>query len=503
MNCPIGIRSLAVSFPSIIRTNEYWQEKYPELFAQVKPRTARVSRSASPTNNQLDIWSQAVAPYLLDPFRGNVERRVLAKDESSMTLEYRTAKEALEVAKLSPVEVELMIVASLVPEHIGSGNASYLAQQLELQCPAWNLESTCSSALIALQNAHALIQTGAYRNVLVVVSHIGSNSVDEEDTLSWSMGDGAGAFVVDLLKPNQGILSSKIVSTAETHNAYLHELVTDRNGKPWIRTRTGENTSILAETAVDFVRECCQDAVKAASISLDEIDFFAFNTPTAWYSDVCTQALGINPKRTINLYPRYANIGPVFPIANLYHAVLDGKIRENNLVLVYTKGAAATAAATVMCWGEVVIGQAPAPPLSLTQAQEKIQQVQTDNLATEKLFAVQTINFSKEKLLLAYPEERQQILETYILEWLANLLQLPAAKLSKDQPLASILDSLTTLLLKNKIETDLQMRVPIEKFFGEKNITHLVELLLNQLALVNLTNTIDANEEQEREVLSL
>ncbi|MEH2408391.1 hypothetical protein [Nostoc sp.] len=66
----------------------------------------------------------------------------------------------------------------------------------------WNLESTCSSALIALQNAQALIQTGIYRNVLVVVSHIGSNTVNEEDTLSWSMGDGAGAFVVDSLKPN-------------------------------------------------------------------------------------------------------------------------------------------------------------------------------------------------------------------------------------------------------------------------------------------------------------
>jgi 3-oxoacyl-[acyl-carrier-protein] synthase III/acyl carrier protein len=503
MNCPIGIRSLAVSFPSIIRTNEYWQEKYPELFAQVKPRTARVSRSASPTNNQLDIWSQAVAPYLLDPFRGNVERRVLAKDESSMTLEYRAAKEALEVAKLSPVEVELMIVASLVPEHIGSGNASYLAQQLELQCPAWNLESTCSSALVALQNAHALIQTGAYRIVLVVVSHIGSNSVDEEDTLSWSMGDGAGAFVVDLLKPSQGILSTKIVSTAKTHNAYLHELVTDRQGKPWIRTRTGENASMLAETAVDFVRECCQNAVNAAGVTLNEINFFAFNTPTAWYADVCIQALGINPERTINLYPRYANIGPVFSIANLYHAVLDGKIRENDLVLVYTKGAAATAAATVMCWGEVTIGQAPAPPLNITQDKEKIQQAQTDSLPAEKLFAAQTVNFSKEKLLATYPEERQQMLETHILEWLASLLQLPSVQLSKDQPLASILDSLTVLVLKSKIEADLQIRIPIEKFFGEKNITHLVELLLNQLVLANLANTTDINKEQEREKLSL
>jgi len=507
MNSPVGIRSLAVSFPNIIRTNDYWLEKTPNLDAHNKPRRTRTSKATQLTNsnNGLDIWSQEVAPYLPDPFRGGVERRVLAPDESALTLEYRAAKDALDAAQLAPEEVDLAIVASLFPEHIEPGSATYLARQLGLNCPAWNLESTCSSAIIALQNACALVRSGDCRNVLVVVSHIGSNSVDEKDTLSWSIGDGAGAFVVDSLQPNQGILGTKIVPTAVTCGAYSYELVTDAQGQARIRTRTGENASMLAETAVDFVRSCCEGAVAAAGVTFEQIDFFAFNTPTAWYANVCTRALGIEPERTINLYPRYANIGPVFPIANLYHAAQAGKIRENDLVLVYTNGAAATAAATVMRWGDVALGSVPVPPLSVTPEQERIHLAIKDSLSKEKLLTEETSSLSREQLLAAKPGEQRQMLETYLLECLASSLQLPINEFNSEQSLATLVDSLMAIILRNRIETDLQMPVPMEKFFGETTVTQLAEFLLNQLTLANLISLdslANANEGEEREVLS-
>ncbi|MBD2013418.1 3-oxoacyl-ACP synthase [Microcoleus sp. FACHB-53] len=503
MNPPVGIRSLALSFPSIIRTNDYWLETSPELVRRNKPRRARTSRSTEliNSNNGLDIWSQEVAPYLPDPFRGSIERRVLAPNESSLTLEYQAAKEALNAAQLAPEDVDLAIVASLFPEHIGPGSAAYLARKLELRCPAWNLESTCSSAIIALQNACALLKTREYRNVLVVVSHIGSNSVDEEDTLSWSIGDGAGAFVVDSIQPNQGILGSKIVPTVATCGAYSYELITDTEGNPRIRTRTGENASMLAETAVDCVRTCCEGAAAAAGVTFEQIDFFAFNTPTAWYASVCTRALGIDPERTINLYPRYANIGPVFAIANLYHAAQVGKIRENDLVLVYTNGAAATAAAMVMRWGDVALGSAPAFPISVTPEQERIHlAIKAEKLCTE----VKSL-LSREQILAAKPGERRQILESYLLECLASSLQLPINELNSRQSLATLLDSLMAIVLRSRIETDLKVRVPMEKFFGETTVTQLAEYLLNQLtlaSLISLDSIANAIGGEEREVLS-
>ena len=544
MNNSVGIRSLAICFPEIIRTRDDWIEQFPELNNKFNRRKARRSEvtTSSYDNSELDIWSQEVIPYLSDPFRGNVENRVLDADQSSLTLEYQAGKEALEAAQLAPEEVELLIVASFDPGRIGHGNACYLAEKLGLRCPAWNLESTCSGALIALQNANALLQTGTYRNVLVVVSHVGSKNVDGKDTLSLSMGDGAGAFVVDTLKPNQGILGTKTVNTTATLDAYTYEQVVNSQGEPQILTRTGENASALAETAVDLVRICCEGALATAELSLKEINFFAFNTPTAWYARVCSRALDIDPKRTINLYPCYGNIGPVFPIANLYHAVQSGKIRDNDLVLVYTNGASATATATVMHWGDVVLGSPPAPAKGLCKDEmfdipptplekgdkgtsnlislrnnipckdaqiQGVQQISSveEIEKVEKIAEPLVITISKEKLLAAKPEERQQLLETTLVQWLAASMQIDPVEINPQELLTSYLDSLMALTFKSRVETDLAVRVPIEDFFGENNIVKLAKLLLEYLLLVDLISSVSAKSEakyefEEREKLS-
>lgn len=467
LNHPVGICSLAVSFPSVIKTHN------SDLMPQNTPRRARRSDL-----DKLDIWSQEVAPFLSDPFRGNVERRVVTSGETSLMLECQAAQDALKAAELEPADIDLAIATSLFPEQIIHGNATDLTRKLNLRCPAWNLESTCSSALIALQNAWALIQTGVYRRVLVITSHIGSNSVDEEDTLSWSMGDAAGAFVVDSLKANQGILGMKIINTGMTAGAYHHELVTNNQGKPRISTKTGDNVSMLAQTAVDFVRTCCQEAVASAGLTLEEIDFFAFNTPTAWYTNVCVRALEIESDRTINLYPRYANIGPVFPIANLYHASLEGQIQENDLVLIYTNGAGATAGAMVMRWGDVALGSVPTAPINAILNQKK---ADIDISATVK--PIIKTDFSQAQLLAVSLQERRQILEVYLMQMLIDLLKLPSDKINNQQSFSYLIDSLVALELRRRIEFDLQLSVPMEKFFQDSNINKLVNFLMDKLAI--------------------
>lgn len=493
---PIGIRSLAVSFPSIIRTNDYWQQKYPEMVRSQPRRRKNRSVVSSSVDNGFDLWSQEVAPYLSDSFRGSVERRVLG-DESSLEVQCQAATEALTAAKLDVAQVDVVMVTSLFADNLGMDNTTRLARKLSLTCPVWNLESTCSSALVALQNARALIQTGEYNNALVIVSHFGSNTVRETDTLAWSMGDGAGAFVVGELNPNQGVLASKVVSTANTYGAYHHQLEIDKEGKPRILTQTGENASSLAETAVDCVRDCCQQAAVKAGVSLAEIDFFVFNTPTAWYASVCAIALGIEPERTLNLYPYYGNIGVVFPLANLYHAVKEGKIKEDSLVLVYTNGASATAAATVMRWGDVALGKAPASPNNKLDTKVKLSKIEkTDNLES---------SISRTKVLAVQPEQREKVVRNYLTTWLANTLQILPQEIDVSQPLTMWLDSLMAFSLRSRVEADLEIRMPIEHFFCDNNLNTLTQLILGKLTLSTLltSESIGNDEASEREILSL
>lgn len=352
---PVGIRSLAVSFPSITRTNDYYRENYPELVAQAEQKTLSkvFSTNKSSSGNQFD---QKMIPYLTDPFRGTVKRRVFAPGESALTISDQAAQEAIAAAKLTAKDIDLMLVSTIFTDQLGPGNAAFLAEKLGLQGAAWNLESTCSSAVAALQTASSMVQAGQYKNVLVVICTNYSPLSDPQDTLSFLSGDGAGAVVVSQLKPDQGVLGTKILNTACTCNTFYNEITLDAQNNPRIYIRAAKGTGkVLSDTAAEFLQRCCQGAVEAAGVTLKDIDFFAFNTPTAWYIDVCVKALGIDRDRTINLNDRYANIGPTFPFANLYHAAESGKIKENDLVLVYTIGSVSNAGACVMRWGDVAI----------------------------------------------------------------------------------------------------------------------------------------------------
>lgn len=356
---PVGIRSLAVSLPRIKRTNNYYINKYPDLIAQAEQKNlAKVfSLNASIPINEFDL---EMKPYLSDPFRGAVERRLLGPGESSLTLEYRAAREAINAAHLNLEDIELLLVASIWPEQVGFGNAALLAQKLGFKGAAWNLDAACGVTPVALQTACALVRGGEYKNVLVVVSCTYSRFFDEDDTISWFLGDGAGAFVVSSLEFNQGLLGTKTIHTAVLAETILPHITQDNYGNPQLGMQIGESANkLFRETATELLSTCCQGAAAAAGLSLEQIDFFLFNTATAWFAQFCTRVLNIEPERTINIYPEYANVGPVLTVANMYHAAKLRKIQPNDLVLIYGFGAAGAASASVMRWGNVILGSDP------------------------------------------------------------------------------------------------------------------------------------------------
>lgn len=359
----VGIRSLAVSFPSQVRTNDYWRTKYPEAVADAEKRTlARLfsASSAAPPTRPFDI---EMAPYLSDPFRGTVERRILPPGGTSLELELRAAKAAIEAARKPLHEIDAVIVASLMPDTLGVGNAAFLTRELGMTVPAWNVESGCCGTVVGLQSATALVRSGDYENVLLVTSTTYSRLVDDTDSLSWFMADGAGAILVGEVPAGEGILGMKVIGTQETCNAFLFEMIPGEGGKPRIRLRAGEEAAgkRMRENAEQQLHACAEGALAAAGVKLDDVKFFVFNTPTAWFARFGARALGVDPERTISMYPSYGNIATALTTANLYHAAHAGKIRPGDLVLVYAVGSMSTAGAAVMRWSDVALGPPPAP----------------------------------------------------------------------------------------------------------------------------------------------
>ncbi|MBP5975914.1 thioester reductase domain-containing protein [Brasilonema sp. CT11] len=79
--------------------------------------------------------------------------------------------------------------------------------------------------------------------------------------------------------------------------------------------------------------------------------------------------------------------------------------------------------------------------------------------------------------------QRQELLVTYIQELFLKILGIDSSQhLDTEKPLSELkLDSLMNIELKNRIDTELAVDIPIEIFLGDSNINQLVNLLVQQL----------------------
>ncbi len=350
----VGIRALAAVLPDTVRTNDYYRERYPEQYREAEQRVL-FKRARSPQAPRDDAFLAAMARYADDPFRGAVERRVLPPGGTALDLELPAAQRALDAAGLRASDVGLVILTSFPGDHIGIGNAAFLARALGTTRPVWNLESACSSGIAALQTATSLVSAGQYDTVLVVLSCTYSRACNEADPLTWFFGDGAGAFVVGKVPAGEGLLGVGAVATTETCDTWsfrVADLATQR-----VQIGCTDSTGrILADTSGPYLRVCCDAALQRASVALADINAFVFNAPTAWFVEFCADALGVDPAKAININPQCGNIGPALLPVGLYEAARTGRVRKGDLVLCYSVGSVSTASAAVMRWGDVALG---------------------------------------------------------------------------------------------------------------------------------------------------
>jgi 3-oxoacyl-[acyl-carrier-protein] synthase-3 len=359
MTFAAGIKSIAVALPEGVRKNDYYRERFPDRVAALAEKSLGKLWSNAEKAAPTDAFSIEMAPYLDDPFRGTVERRIVGPGETALSLEKSAAERALRALGMTPNDVDLMIVSSFQPDQLGVGNASFLARALGMKRPAWNLESACSSSVVALHTACGLVAAGQYSRILVVASCTYSRNADDGDSVSWFLGDGAGAFVVGREASGRGLLGMHTIPTTETCDTFYYAMMSDPTAPPrMVMQCTPSSGKILLETAEPHLLACAEGAARAAGVRLAEIDFLVCNTPTAWFSAFAARALGIDPARTVSTFPRTGNIGCALMPANLHAAAGAGRIAPDALVLLYSVGSVSTASAAVLRWGDVALGPA-------------------------------------------------------------------------------------------------------------------------------------------------
>ncbi|MCB1113221.1 MAG: ketoacyl-ACP synthase III [Chlamydiia bacterium] len=126
------------------------------------------------------------------------ERRIASMEEASSHLGREAARKAIEKAGIDKSQIDMIICATMTPDYITPSTAALIQQELGLpRCPAFDIQAACTGFIYALSQAKAFIESGLYKNVLIIATEKMSAVIDYEDRNTCVLfGDGAAAAIV-------------------------------------------------------------------------------------------------------------------------------------------------------------------------------------------------------------------------------------------------------------------------------------------------------------------
>lgn len=267
------------------------------------------------------------------------ERHFAAADEKCSDLAYNAAVEALADAKLSPKDVDMVLVGTNSPDTLFPSVASIVQGRLGAErAGALDVQAGCTGGLAAMTLAASGVASGLWDNVLV----IGAERF--EDFLDWTdrstcilLGDGAGACVVSASAGGTGrFISSKLLSDGEKHDMITLD---GDNGSMKTFKMKGNVVFKFVNTALPgFIRNFCLES----EIEPDKVDFWIIHQANTRIIEGVFKRLGIPIDRTHINIEQYGNTSAASMMIVLDEVRRGGQIKSGDKIAFAAFGAGMT-----------------------------------------------------------------------------------------------------------------------------------------------------------------
>ena len=319
------------------------------------------------------VWKNEDLSALMDTSdewikqRTGIEQRYWV-DESVSTsdLAFEASKIALKNAGVDKSEIDMIILATLSPDHEFPGTACFLQKKLGLTgIPALDVRQQCSGFIYSMSIADQFIKTGTYKKILVVGAEVHSKGLDKTTRgreVSVLFGDGAGAMVIAAADVTDVSKESHILSThLHADGTFAEELWTPSPG-------TGQKVRVDAShleeglnypkmngkavfmNAVKRMPEALQEALVFNQLKIEDIDLFIFHQANLRINDMIAKQFNIPEEKVFNTIQKFANTTAATIPIGLDEAVRAGKLKKGMLVASAAFGSGFTWASAIYRW---------------------------------------------------------------------------------------------------------------------------------------------------------
>lgn len=308
------------------------------------------------TNHDLSQWMETSHEWIVE--RTGIEERRWIPEDSGLTSAKMGAfasQKALEDAGVDRDDIDMLIYATLSPDHAFPGTGVFCQRELGFKkpIPCLDIRQQCTGFIYGLSIADQFIKTGMYNKILVIGAEIHSTGLDlstEGRDVAVLFGDGAGAAVVGVSDdPNCGILSTHLYSDGTeaevlwiekpscfTRPVASHEDVNEGRFYPKMQGRR------VFKNAVRRMPEALMAGMHANKVTLDDIDMIIPHQANLRINEFVAKLANIPPEKMHNNIMNHGNTTAASIPICMREALDLKKIQRGDLVCLVAFGAGLT-----------------------------------------------------------------------------------------------------------------------------------------------------------------
>lgn len=274
-----------------------------------------------------------------------IEERRIAKDSqdtSDMALE--AAKQAIKDASIDPADIGLILVATVTPDQPFPSVACMIQQELGAKhAAAMDVSAACAGFMYGAVTAKQFIESDVYKYVLVVGVEKLSKITDWEDrNTAVLFGDGAGAVVMGKVSEGRGILAFELGADG-TGGKHLYQDKEDHlimNGRE------------VFKFAVRQMGESAINVIEKAGLVKEDVDFLVPHQANIRIMEASRTRLDLPIEKMSKTIHKYGNTSAASIPISIVEDVEEGRIKDDDVVVMVGFGGGLTWGAIAMRWGK-------------------------------------------------------------------------------------------------------------------------------------------------------
>ncbi len=265
------------------------------------------------TNKDLEKLVDTTDEWILSR-TGIKERRKMEDGTATSDICVVAINQILAKKNLNPQDIDLIIVATVTPDHVFPATANIVANKIgAINAWGYDVSAACSGFLFALETGSKFIECGKHKKVIVCGADKMSAIVNYQDRNTCVIfGDGGGAVLLEPSEDENGIIDS-ILRSDGSGQEFLHQKAGGSLHPPTHETIDArmhyvhQEGKTVFKFAVTNMAEVSRQIMDRNNLTGDSVDYLCAHQANLRIIDATAKRMELDDSKVLINIEKYGN----------------------------------------------------------------------------------------------------------------------------------------------------------------------------------------------------